>query len=124
MFVGSLRQTDEIYVLEMFATVAAAVAVGKQPGDQGEVLSMDYNAEAGALIEASSRVSVVLALEGSFWRIAAQQSASCWAEGASSEANPADTPGRNMPLFTKPMFISCARSSGAPRNPQRVFGEI
>ena len=67
--IKSLKETAEIFGLEAFATVAA-----------------------GALVEASSTVAVVLALIGRFWGCVARLPASRSLERVSSEANPAGAP--------------------------------
>ena len=86
----------------MSATVADVVALGEQLREEGITLSLDNNAAAVAFIKVSSRAPVVIAIIGSFRGRAAEASASCWVEGVSSEANPADALGRIRPLPEKP----------------------
>ena len=79
----------------MFAMVAALIKVGEQLGGKRNVLCSDNNAAARASIKASSRAPAVLVLIESFWGCVAQLSAAYWVERVSSEANPADAPGRD-----------------------------
>ena len=51
---------------------------------------MGDNAAAGALIEASSRIQIILALIEGVWGCVARLSAACCVERASPHADPAD----------------------------------
>ena len=86
----------------MLATVSAAISLGEQPRKRRIALLPDNNAAAGASIKAPPRAPATLALIESSLGYGAQPSASCWMEGVSSEANPADAPSRNKLLFKKP----------------------
>ena len=66
------------------------------------ILSSDNNAASGAMIEASSRAQVILAITERFRQHVAQQAASRWVEREASEANPADAPSRDKPPFRTP----------------------
>ena len=102
VLIRSVLQAHEICGLEMFADVAAGVAPSENLSGDTVVLFIDDNAAAGVLFGVSPRLLGVLALIASCWGSAAQLSATCCVEGASSEANAADAPNRTRPLFTKP----------------------
>ena len=96
--INSLRGASEISGLKMFAMVAAVAALGGQLQGKRVGLFLGNNAEAGALIEETSRVAVILAWIGRFWGYKAELSASCWVESVSSEASPADAPSRKTAM--------------------------
>ena len=94
--------TDEIHGLELFATVAAVVAVGDQSRNRRTITFLGNNAVAGPVVKASARAPAVCALIGSFWRTMARVGATCRIEQAPSAANPADAPSRRKKLPSKP----------------------
>ena len=51
----SLLETNGIFALEMFATVAAVVVLGEQLGKKRRILCGANNAAAGVLIKTPSR---------------------------------------------------------------------
>lgn len=51
----SLLETNGIFALEMFATVAAVVVLGEQLGNKRRILCGANNAAAGVLIKTPSR---------------------------------------------------------------------
>ena len=82
--------------------VAGVVALGEQLRGKRVILFLGDNAAAGALIKASSKIQMILALEESFWECLAQLSAACWVERVAPDANSADSPRRDKPLFRAP----------------------
>ena len=96
--------------------VSAVVALGEQLRGMRMVRVLENNAAAGALVIASSRIQMILALLGISRGYVAQLSASCWVKRAASAANPADAPSSYKPLFTKPdVDGELASISGAPK---------
>ena len=67
--------TTEVFGLELFARVAAVVALGGLLGGEKIITILDYDAEGGPPIKASSRVLLALGFIGSFWRRMARTSA-------------------------------------------------
>ena len=102
LLLESLKETNEIFGLELFAMVSAVMALGEQLKGKRMILFLDNNAASGAMIKASSRVKIILAITECFWQHVAQLGASCWIERVTSEANPADAPSRDKPSFRKP----------------------
>ena len=66
MLLESLKETNGIFGLEMFATVAAIATFGDQLKGKRMILFLDNNAAAGASTKASSRIQMILATLGSF----------------------------------------------------------
>ena len=95
----SLLQTNEIYGLGLFSIVAAIVAVGGQLGGNGIVLRIGDDAAAGALINASSRALVILALIVSLRGTVEQLSASWRLD------YPGDVRCTNRPAYSQPKVI-------------------
>ena len=93
---------DETFGVEVFATVAAVIALSDQLREKETDSYLDKNAAAGALIGAPSRAPVVLALIGSLLDCVAQQSESCLVDRVLSEANPANAPSWNRQFFGEP----------------------
>ena len=102
LLLNSLKETNQIFGLELFAMVSAVITLGDQLKEKKIILFLDNNAASGAMIKASSRVQIILALTECFWQHIAQMGASCWIERVASEANPADAPSRDKPSFKKP----------------------
>ena len=102
LLISSLAETNEIFGLELFAMVSAVMALGEQLRGKRMILFLDNNAAAGAMIKASSRVKIILAITECFWQQVAQLGASCWVERVASEANPADAPSRGKSSFRLP----------------------
>ena len=79
------------------------------------ILFLDNDAAAGVLTNASSRIHMIFAFLDSFWGCVARLSASCLVEGVSSDANPADAPGGNKPLFKDPgVSLPAVGAAAAP----------
>ena len=64
---GNLRGTNEIFGLEMFATVSAWITFGEQKIGMQMLLFLDKIKAAAALIEASFRIWAILAIIYGFW---------------------------------------------------------
>ena len=84
-----LEGANEIYGLDAFATVAAAVALGALLRGKGAISFIGNTAAAGVWGRAPSRVPFAPAMVGNFWRTADQPSALCWIEVAPVLAAPA-----------------------------------
>ena len=84
------QATNEIYGIELSATVAAARSLGDQPRGKKLILFPDTISAAGALVKASGRVPIFLATMECAWAIVAQTSKSRWIERAQSKANAPD----------------------------------
>ena len=79
--------------------VSSVIALGEQLRGKRIILFLDNNAASGAMMKASSRVKIILAITECFWQHVAQLGASCWVERVASEANPAYAPSRDKPPF-------------------------
>ena len=80
LLLESLKETNEIFGLELFAMVSAVMALGGQLKGKRMILFLDNNAASGAMIKASSRVKIILAITECFWQHVAELGASCWVE--------------------------------------------
>ena len=81
------------------------------------------NAAAGALIEASPEIQMILALIERFRGCMAQLSAACWVARVASDANPADAPSRDTPMFRTPDVERDLASLPMGLRPRRVLGD-
>ena len=102
LLLNSLAATNEIFGLGLFAMVSSVISLGEQLRGKKIILFSANNAASGAMIKASSRVQIILAITERFWQRVAHLAASCWVERVSSEANPADAPSRDKPPFRTP----------------------
>ena len=102
LLIESLAETNEILGLELFAMVSAVIALGELLRGKRMILSAGEDAASGAMIKASSRARIILAITECYWQHLAQPAASSWVERVASEANPADAPSRDKPPFRTP----------------------
>ena len=86
----------------MSAMVAAALALGGQLQGERAILLIDSDAAAGSLVEASPKIPLALATEGSFWGDVLRISASSLVERAPPVANPADAPRKIREPYLSP----------------------
>ena len=94
-------QTSAIYILEMYAMVAAVISI-KPTKPLNLLLFMDNDAAAQALINGSARDRTALLLIKLFWNHIASFHLCVWIERVPSASNPADAPSRGRSPYIKP----------------------
>ena len=96
--------TSAIYILEMYAMVAAVTSVSARV-PTNLLLFMDNDAAAQALIKGSASNEQALLLIKLFWNHVASNHLLVWIERVDSGANPADAPSRGLVVRPTPREI-------------------